>query len=112
MVGWLPFPSGRLELAPQGLQPCTPKEPWITCPWLYKDWFGRVVYDEWKAGKGRFMKNYILNGILSGRRVDDRIQLYFPNFEGNRNPTSIGEICESGAQPSLPGPMPAAAPQP
>ena len=53
---------------------------------LYRDWFGRVVYDEWKAGKGRFLKNYLLNGIRSGRRHDDRWQVYFPNFRGNRVP--------------------------
>lgn len=51
---------------------------------LYKDWFGRVVYDEWKAGKGRFLKNYLVNGIRSGRRYDDTWQVYFPNFRGNR----------------------------
>jgi radical SAM superfamily enzyme YgiQ (UPF0313 family) len=67
---------------------------------LYKDWFGRVVYDEWKAGKGRFMKNYILNGILSGRHTDDRVQVYFPNFVGNRRPKPLSS------------PMPPAAPEP
>jgi radical SAM superfamily enzyme YgiQ (UPF0313 family) len=51
---------------------------------LYRDWFGRVVYDEWRAGKGPFLRNYLLNGIRSGRRHDDRLQVYFPNFPGHK----------------------------
>ena len=50
--------------------------------------------------KGRFLKNYILKGILSGRSVDDQMQICFPNYEGDR------------VARALPGPMPAAAPQP
>jgi radical SAM superfamily enzyme YgiQ (UPF0313 family) len=67
---------------------------------LYKDWFGRLVYDEWKEGKGRFLKNYLLKGVLRGRSVDDRSQFHFPNFEGNRTGRA------------LPGPMPTSTPQP
>lgn len=67
---------------------------------LYRDWFSRVVYDEWKAGKTRFLKNYIWNGILSGRSADDLEQVYFPNFGGNRIPLTSA------------GPMPGAAPGP
>jgi radical SAM superfamily enzyme YgiQ (UPF0313 family) len=56
---------------------------------LYKDWFGRVVYDEWRAGRGHFLKNYILKGILSGRNSDDRVQTYFPNLKGHRLGTTV-----------------------
>jgi radical SAM superfamily enzyme YgiQ (UPF0313 family) len=71
---------------------------------LYRDWFSRVVYDEWKAGKTRFLKTYIWNGILSGRSVDDLEQIYFPTLEGHRVPFPSAGATPAGAPgPASPG---------
>ncbi len=49
---------------------------------------------------GRIKLTVPLKDILSGRSLDDQMEICFPNYEGDR------------VARALPGPMPAAAPQP